>query len=73
VNKIKYYHNLVGIQVEKFPIEMEFTGNTVSSTISLVLEKFLSQNKIKTEDILMLTGFGVGYSWGSVIVKCNNY
>jgi 3-oxoacyl-[acyl-carrier-protein] synthase III len=70
---LKHLRKKIGIQVEKFPIEMEFTGNTVSSTIPLVLEKFLSQNKIKTEDILMLTGFGVGYSWGSVIVKYNNY
>jgi 3-oxoacyl-[acyl-carrier-protein] synthase-3 len=61
----------IGIQEDKFPIELEYTGNTVSSSIPLVLENIFIQNKIKKKDKLMLTGFGVGYSWGSVIVEFN--
>jgi 3-oxoacyl-[acyl-carrier-protein] synthase-3 len=66
---LQHLRKKIGIDNDKFPIEMEYTGNTVSSTIPLVLEKLLVENKIKTNDNLMLTGFGVGYSWGSVVVK----
>lgn len=70
---LQHLRKKIGINIKKFPIEMEFTGNTVSSTIPLVLEKLLMENKVKLHDTLMLTGFGVGYSWGSVIVKKVNY
>ena len=70
---LNHLRKKIGIDVDKFPIEMEFTGNTVSSTIPLVLEKLLNENKVKLNDTLMLTGFGVGSSWGSVVVKNVNY
>lgn len=66
---LQHLRKKIGINIDKFPIEMEYTGNTVSSTIPLVLEKLLIENKVKLHDNLMLTGFGVGYSWGSVVVK----
>ena len=66
---LQHLRKKIGINIDKFPIEMEYTGNTVSSTIPLVLQKLLMENKVKLHDNLMLTGFGVGYSWGSVIVK----
>jgi 3-oxoacyl-[acyl-carrier-protein] synthase-3 len=68
---LQHLRKKIGIPEEKFPIEMEYTGNTVSSTIPLVLEKLLNKKMIKTNENLMLTGFGVGYSWGSVIVHQN--
>lgn len=70
---LQHLRKKIGISVEKFPIEMKYTGNTVSSTIPLILEKLLGENKVKLNDTLMLTGFGVGYSWGSVVVKNVNY
>jgi len=70
---LQHLRKKIGIPIDKFPIEMEYTGNTVSSTIPLVLEKLFLADKIKLNDNLMLTGFGVGYSWGSVVLKNNNY
>ncbi len=70
---LNHLRKKIEIDVDKFPIDMEFTGNTVSSTIPLVLEKLLIESKVKLNDTLMLTGFGVGYSWGSVVVKNVNY
>ncbi|MHA8053738.1 ketoacyl-ACP synthase III [Aquirufa sp. OSTEICH-129A] len=69
---LQHLRKKIGIPEEKFPIELEMTGNTVSSTIPLVLEKLINKKNIKTNQNLMLTGFGVGYSWGSVIVKSNS-
>jgi 3-oxoacyl-[acyl-carrier-protein] synthase-3 len=54
---------------EKFWIDMEDSGNTVSSTIPIALEKAIAQNRVKTGDRVALIGFGVGYSWGATMLK----
>jgi|ERR1051326_898424 3-oxoacyl-[acyl-carrier-protein] synthase-3 len=57
------------IPAEKFWIDMEQCGNTVSSTIPIALESALEQGRIKAGDRVALVGFGVGYSWGATLVK----
>ncbi len=44
-------------------------GNTVSSSIPIALKIASKQKKIKHNDHIVLSGFGVGLSWGAVIVK----
>jgi 3-oxoacyl-[acyl-carrier-protein] synthase-3 len=57
------------IPAEKFWIDMENCGNTVSSTIPIALEGALEQQRVKTGDRVALVGFGVGYSWGAAMVR----
>lgn len=57
------------IPAEKFWIDMEQCGNTVSSTIPIALESALQQGRVKRGDRVALVGFGVGYSWGAAMVK----
>ena len=48
-------------------MSMENTGNTVSSTIPIVLmnkKKFIKKNKK-----ILLIGFGGGLSWGIQLIK----
>ena len=45
------------------------TGNTVSATIPIALKEALDQGMVKPGDTVLLCGFGVGYSWGAVIIK----
>jgi 3-oxoacyl-[acyl-carrier-protein] synthase-3 len=54
---------------DKFWIDMEDSGNTVSSTIPIALEKALLQQRVKAGDRVALVGFGVGYSWGATMVE----
>ena len=54
---------------EKFLISYMDYGNTVSSTIPLGLLKDYRQFKHK--DKIVLLGFGVGYSWGGVVISWN--
>ncbi len=54
---------------EKFYIKMQHCGNTVSSTIPIAIKHAYLEGKLKTGSQLMLVGFGVGYSWGAVLVK----
>ena len=57
------------IPPEKFWIDMENCGNTVSSTIPIALESALEQQRVKTGDRVALVGFGVGYSWGAAMIE----
>jgi 3-oxoacyl-[acyl-carrier-protein] synthase-3 len=54
---------------DKFWIDMENSGNTVSSTIPIALESALQQRRVKPGDRVALVGFGVGYSWGATLMR----
>ena len=54
---------------EKFYIHLEETGNTVSSTVLIGLKDCLDKSIIKSGMRVMVTGFGVGLSWGGCILK----
>ena len=44
-------------------------GNTVSASIPIALKLASKRKILKNNDKIVLTGFGVGLSWGSVFVK----
>lgn len=60
---------ICAIPKEKFYINLENTGNTVSSTILIGLKDCLEKGLVKPSQNIMITGFGVGLSWGGVILK----
>lgn len=57
------------IPKEKFYIDLEKTGNTVSATIPIALRKSLDEGIIRKGDKVLLAGFGVGLSWGATIIE----
>ena len=54
---------------EKFYINLETTGNTVSSTVLIGLKDCLVNGSIKKGMNVMISGFGVGLSWGGTILR----
>lgn len=54
---------------DKFYVNLEETGNTVSSTVMIGLKQNLDEGKITPGMKVMVTGFGVGLSWGGTILK----
>lgn len=66
---LNYLRKKINIPEEKFYINLLETGNTVSSTIPIALKDALSKGLIGKGKIVMLVGFGVGYSWGGTIVE----
>ena len=56
------------IDINRLCIDMETTGNTVSSTIPIVLANLLSSGGTRPGDKILLAGFGVGLSWGATII-----
>lgn len=53
----------------KLIIDIGTTGNTVSSTIPIALKNAFGNGKIKRGNIVLLAGFGVGFSWGGTIIE----
>jgi 3-oxoacyl-[acyl-carrier-protein] synthase-3 len=44
-------------------------GNTVSSTIPIVLQHLVEERKLARGDLVAAIGFGVGYSWGASLIR----
>tara|TARA_B100000795_G_C22609131_1_gene364369 strand:- start:205 stop:645 length:441 start_codon:yes stop_codon:yes gene_type:complete len=61
--------NVLKIDNKKIFSNLKFLGNTVSSTIPFALKEADKKKIIKNNDTLILSGFGVGLSWGSCIIK----
>jgi 3-oxoacyl-[acyl-carrier-protein] synthase-3 len=65
---LEHLRRKLNISEEKMPIMMAHSGNTVSSTIPVLLKDLETTGRLKKGQCLMLLGFGVGYSWGGCIV-----
>lgn len=53
---------------EKFYVNLEDTGNTVSSTVMIGLKDCVDSGIIKNGMQVMISGFGVGLSWAGCIL-----
>lgn len=53
---------------DKFYVNLENTGNTVSSTVLIGLKDCLDKGIIKKDMKVMVSGFGVGLSWGGTML-----
>ena len=54
---------------DKFYVNLTETGNTVSSTVLIGLKECIKHGTIKAGDLVMVTGFGVGLSWGGTMLR----
>ncbi|MDR3265044.1 MAG: ketoacyl-ACP synthase III [Synergistaceae bacterium] len=54
---------------EKFVINIENYGNTVSSTIPIALREMELAGRLKKGDRVLVMGFGVGLSWGGTVLR----
>jgi 3-oxoacyl-[acyl-carrier-protein] synthase-3 len=66
---LNYLRKKTKIPAEKFYIDMEKTGNTVSATIPIALKNMIDKGMVKEGDKILMAGFGVGYSWGATIME----
>ena len=57
------------IAPEKFYMNFADCGNTVSSSIPIALARAEQDGTLKPGMKVMLVGFGVGLSWGAVVVN----
>lgn len=53
----------LGVDDRKLPIRLENCGNTVSSTLPILISDLRAEGKIRPGTRTLLIGFGVGWSW----------
>ncbi len=57
------------IPSQKILSNLEKYGNTSAATIPLMMDEAIRNNKIKQNDIIAISGFGAGLSWGAALIK----
>lgn len=55
-----------GIPQEKVLVNIQHTGNTSAASIPICLDEF--KDKLKKGDKVLLTAFGAGFTWGSMLL-----
>jgi 3-oxoacyl-[acyl-carrier-protein] synthase-3 len=57
------------INEDRVYTNMDKVGNTVSASIPILLKDAEGDGSLKRGDLVLLSGFGVGLSWGSLIMR----
>ena len=55
------------IDKDRLPISLANCGNTVSSTLPVLIDEYRRAGRIRPGERNMLVGFGVGWSWAGCI------
>ena len=65
---LEHLRRKLEISLDRFVINLDDCGNTVSSTIPIALKRCSADGRVTPGHRLMLVGFGVGYSWASAVI-----
>lgn len=66
---LKHLRTKMKLPAERFWIDVESCGNTVSSTIPIAMSEALARGVVHPGEHTMLVGFGVGLSWAATMVE----
>ena len=58
-----------GIPMDKFYINIENYANTSSATIPIALDEMVQAGMLERGDKILITGFGGGLTWGSMLIE----
>lgn len=59
----------LGIDINKFYLNLESYGNTSSASIGLALDEMNQQEMLQSGDKIILVGFGGGLTWGAILIN----
>ena len=59
----------LGISMEKFPMNMQEYGNTSAASIPILLDELNRNNRLVRGELIVMSGFGAGLSWGSIVLN----
>lgn len=68
---LDFLRKKINIKKERFYIDLEDGGNTVSNTIPIALKRFSEKVTIIQPLKVLLVGFGVGLSWSGGLITLN--
>jgi 3-oxoacyl-[acyl-carrier-protein] synthase-3 len=68
VRIIKAVAERLGIDESKVYVNLEKYGNTSAASIPIALDEAVKNQKVKKGDLVLLTAFGGGFTWGSCVL-----
>lgn len=61
--------NHLSLPMDKVIVTVDKHGNTAAASVPLALDSALKSGKIKRGDLLLLEGFGAGFTWGACLIR----
>lgn len=65
----QFVQQKMGLPEEKIFNNIQRYGNTTAASIPIALSEAIQQGKIKRGDLVLLSAFGSGFTWGSVLFE----
>jgi 3-oxoacyl-[acyl-carrier-protein] synthase-3 len=65
----QFVQQKMGLPDEKIFNNIQKYGNTTAASIVIALSEAIEQDKIKRGDLVLLSAFGSGFTWGSVLFQ----
>ena len=59
----------LGVSRERFPMNLDRYGNTSAASIPLLLDEVRREGRIQEGDLVVLSGFGAGLTWGAALLE----
>ena len=59
----------LNVPLDKVYSNIESVGNTSSASIPICLDECVRSGRVKKNDLILMTAFGAGATWGSVVMK----
>jgi len=68
---IKSVADRLGLREDQVAVNIEEYANTTAATIPISLFESMKAGKLKSGDLVVLTSFGAGFTWGSTLLRWN--
>jgi 3-oxoacyl-[acyl-carrier-protein] synthase-3 len=59
----------LGVENDRVYSNIDRLGNTSSASIPIALDECMESGKLKEGDVLLLTAFGGGITWGGTVIR----
>jgi 3-oxoacyl-[acyl-carrier-protein] synthase-3 len=69
VRIIEAVNQRLGIPMDKTVVNIQKYGNTSAASIPLALVEAAQEGRLKDGDLVLLSGFGAGMTWASVLLR----
>lgn len=64
---LEHLRDRLHMNEERMPTDLDYCGNTVSSTIPIMMSDLRASGRIRPGTRTMMIGFGVGFSWAGCV------
>jgi 3-oxoacyl-[acyl-carrier-protein] synthase-3 len=61
--------DVIGIPRERVFCNLDRYGNTSGASIPIAIDEAVTQGRLKPEQLVVLSGFGAGLAWGTVVMR----